>query len=1000
MGEIKAGVILKTKFCTAKSDIYSGYINYIDRKEAVRNSHLSEFNLYNDYMGNPDKSEGLFTNTLDELSEEKVKQIKDCFKMAQNNGSLMWQTVISFDNRWLAQNGLYDLKSHSVDKKKMHELTRNCMNSMLEAEGLLHSAMWTASIHYNTDNIHIHIATVEPIPVRNEIEIDGKKVLKGKFKLSSIEKGKSKVVNTVLNQQKENQLINDFIRVKLLQDIKTNPLIKNREFVDDFLRLHRALPDDKRKWMYGMNAIKDLRPLIDNISLKYIQRYHKEDYDDFCKNLQTQQSKYTTAYGLKKNKNNYAENKISDLYQRLGNAILKEVKSYDKTIKSIRSREESIYAETNVLQKISKQNSLIESERNLNNFDLSNGVVTEEVIDILYDEKKYIEKQNCIKVVSDGKEYYCDWSKEYKKSKKMLNGGNLINKDKRKQIIHDGFNGMKEEAEKGNVLAIFDMGTSYIQGKGNKIEEVEANKCYEKAFNMFNKIYDHTEKDQNEFMKNYLAYRIGKMYAQGIGTEQDYKQAAKWFSDSDGGYAKYALGGLYFRGHGVEKDLQHAFNLYSEAVTEAEIPFAHYELGMMYENGIGTEKDSQKSYQNYNVALRSFEKLIEKTPDDKMLYRIAKMYEQGKGIKSDLHIALQYYELAADAGNIDSQIRLFNYHIKEKNEQYVLVFTNLLIEVSDKTNDKRAQYTLGKAYLNGDIGPDKSSGLTLLRKAADQDYDPAQFYLGRYYLENAANLQDIFEGIHYLEKAVENGNLFAQYKLGKLYIEGQHVKKDIHKGINMIKDASDQGNVSAQYAMGKLWCDGKLVTRDIQLAIHYWELAAENKNEYAQVALGSLFLKGDKVKKNVSKAIQYFEQATEQGNDNAEYFLGKIYLGEFGTRKDIPEALRLLESSANKSNQYAQYLLGKMYLSGDIIPKNEKRGLFWLESAAAQGNVYAQQALNPNAGNSFGSSRSMLLALEKALRQFEKSMETKYQSFRDYELLLEKIEKEKMKHEY
>ena len=38
---------------------------------------------------------------------------------------------------------------------------------MLEKENLQNS-VWSGAIHYNTDNIHIHVATVEPSPLRKK----------------------------------------------------------------------------------------------------------------------------------------------------------------------------------------------------------------------------------------------------------------------------------------------------------------------------------------------------------------------------------------------------------------------------------------------------------------------------------------------------------------------------------------------------------------------------------------------------------------------------------------------------------------------------------------------------------------------------------------------------------------------------------------------------------------------------------------------------------------
>lgn len=39
------GCIIKTKFVTPNSDIFGGYIDYIDRENAVRNEHISSYSI-------------------------------------------------------------------------------------------------------------------------------------------------------------------------------------------------------------------------------------------------------------------------------------------------------------------------------------------------------------------------------------------------------------------------------------------------------------------------------------------------------------------------------------------------------------------------------------------------------------------------------------------------------------------------------------------------------------------------------------------------------------------------------------------------------------------------------------------------------------------------------------------------------------------------------------------------------------------------------------------
>lgn len=101
MDGIRAGVTLMQDFCVARSSEFQSYIDYMAREEAQRNQAFQTFNVFHDYMENPEKSTGLFTATKDHLTMDEKKELKEIFQTAQDNESLMWQTVISFDNRWL-----------------------------------------------------------------------------------------------------------------------------------------------------------------------------------------------------------------------------------------------------------------------------------------------------------------------------------------------------------------------------------------------------------------------------------------------------------------------------------------------------------------------------------------------------------------------------------------------------------------------------------------------------------------------------------------------------------------------------------------------------------------------------------------------------------------------------------------------------------------------------------------------------------------------------------
>lgn len=341
MSEINAGCVVVTKFVSANSKVFSSYIDYMNRDKAVRLENQDKFTIpefseefdgYMDYMDNPKKTTDLFTANKDNLTSEDKENLKDVFKTSQNNGSLMWQTVISFDNKWLENNGLYNSETNELDDNKLKSYIRGGMAKMLEKEKMADTSIWSGAIHYNTDNIHIHIATVEPIPMRERIESGKfKGQIKGKFKQSSIDAGKSHIVNEIMNNKEVNSSINNTIRNNIVGNAKNTPFLKNRKLSKQVLNLYSKLPPDRRTWYYNMNAVKSLKEEIDNITRQYIEKYCADDFKELNEILEKQDKNFKEAYG--KSTSSYKENKINELYTRMGNRLLTELREYDKELR-------------------------------------------------------------------------------------------------------------------------------------------------------------------------------------------------------------------------------------------------------------------------------------------------------------------------------------------------------------------------------------------------------------------------------------------------------------------------------------------------------------------------------------------------------------------------------------------------------------------------------------------------------------------------------------------
>ena len=261
-------------------------------------------------------------------------------------------------------------------------------------------------------------------------------------------------------------------------------------------------------------------------------------------------------------------------------------------------------------------------------------------------------------------ELHAQWTIGYKQARAYLFGSETDKPDF--ESAHDLF---MREAESGNVLAMHDLGRMHADGLGVDVDTDAAHDWYAKALAGFVQIESAMAADERG--ATYLRYRIGKMYMAGLGTQQDYSEAAKWLgiAAEDGHrYAQYSLGSLYYRGLGVGQDHEAALGLYHESARQGNA-YADYELAKMYRDGVGTGVDTDKANHHFAKAYREFVAMEVQGADDKLQYRIGQMLRDGVGVEANAEEAEYYVERSGELGN------------------------------------SHAQYALGKLYLAGDDVP-------------------------------------------------------------------------------------------------------------------------------------------------------------------------------------------------------------------------------------------------------------------------------------------------------
>lgn len=348
-------IVFKSKFITHSSKKFKSYIDYINREEAVRNNSFSRYSLYNDYMGNPQKTTSIFTRFSSKLSEKEKIDLKNNFAKAQNNGSIMWQEVYSFDNNFLIKQGLYDPTINSLDEEKIKEAIRKSIDYSLEKTNIKDSAIWSGAIHYNTDNIHIHVAICEPNPTQN----------RGKRTQKTLDDMKSKFINHLLDFDNEYKEINSILREDLAYSNKKSLLMKDIEMKKILNEIVKNLPSDKRHWNYNYNTMSDARVHLDRLTDYYIKNYKSKEYKELIDKLNKHEKELEIIYGkgqegkhLDKFKD-YKDNKIKELYTRMGNKTLNEIKEIYNEKYSIKNnskvyKSNSIYISKKDINKISK----------------------------------------------------------------------------------------------------------------------------------------------------------------------------------------------------------------------------------------------------------------------------------------------------------------------------------------------------------------------------------------------------------------------------------------------------------------------------------------------------------------------------------------------------------------------------------------------------------------------------------------------------------------------
>lgn len=729
-------------------------------------------------------SHGLFNE-----KDEPIILNQAANEIAEHKGNV-WSHVVSLRREDAVRLG-YD------NSDAWRELVKRHISDIAKAQNIpLCNLKWYAAYHDTTHHPHIHLLVYSTNPKQ------------GFLTKAGIDKIRSAFANDIFHDDLQSIYQEQTVSRDELKAVSKNEfesivnIIASNDHTDPQLeelirKLYIQLQNVKGKKVYGYLP-KEIKETVNKIFSELAKDENiRQLYDKWCS---LERLKYKT-YTLKETE--LPELSANKVFQPLRNMIIRTVlnmKPFDA-------------------------NTEIEgSEPNDEYFDN-----TPQNMSPLFDEAEPLAEKETDESAAAIKNYI-KWNDQYKKACKLIYGKDAkLNDFKKAEQL------LLSESQRGNVLAVYDLGKLYSTDKlGEKSEEISIAK-YTQALQGFLQIEPNSKK-----LKPYVQYRIGKMFCYGLGTEQNYQKAFEWFERSakqKNKFAQFSLANLYYYGSGIEKDLSQAFLWYQRSSSQGQ-PYAAYSIAQMYRYGEYVTKDNDTAQRYYKQALSGFLKIeSDDMANDDLFYKLGQMFKFGLGTDSDVTKAIEYFRRSAEM------------------------------------NNKNGLFEYGKALLIGEhIPQDTDSALKILEKAVKLKNSNAKRFLALEYISGEHLEQDFEKGIALLTECADSGDVIASYRLGKIYLQGEIMPQNLDKAEKYLLLAED--NEYTQYALAKLYLQEEKY--DIQKAVDYFENGAD-KNHWASYQLGRIYLFGAKdIERDKEKAIEWFTKSANDGNEYAQAMLDNI----------------------------------------------------------------------------------------------------------------------------
>ena len=149
--------------------------------------------------------------------------------------------------------------------------------------------------------------------------------------------------------------------------------------------------------------------------------------------------------------------------------------------------------------------------------------------------------------------------------------------------------------------------------------------------------------------------------------------------------------------------------------------------------------------------------------DTRAQYRLAKMFEEGVGVRKDDRAALRWYRQAAELGSVEARYEL------------------------------ALMYSLGRG-----VRQDSSRAAYWYGLLAEEGHISAQYLLAGMYEQGDGVERSVHRALHWYRQAAAQGHVRAQMKLGDAYSRGDGVDEDLAQAWAWFDLAAAKGNELAE----------------------------------------------------------------------------------------------------------------------------------------------------------------------------------------------------------